>query len=54
MVKLNSIIFLGKATKSSNIKVVQVGEGADELFCGYEHWNRLLKLNKLMSMLQKI
>ena len=43
------LYFLGKATKSSNIKVVQVGEGADELFYGYEHWNRLLKLSKLMK-----
>ena len=26
------------------LKVVQVGEGADELFYGYEHWNRFVKI----------
>src|SRR6056300_1839548 len=39
------LYFLGKATKLSGIKVVQVGEGSDELFYGYDHWNRLLKLS---------
>ena len=39
------LYFLGQATKFSGIKVVQVGEGADELFYGYDHWNRLLKLS---------
>ena len=32
------LYFLGKKTRSKNIKVVQVGEGADELFYGYDHW----------------
>ena len=30
-----------------DIKVVQVGEGADELFYGYEHWLRFMKLNQI-------
>ena len=43
------LYFLGKKTKNSNIKVVQVGEGADELFYGYDHWNRYLNLNKFFK-----
>ena len=37
---------MGKSSRSSGIKVVLVGEGSDELFYGYDHWNRLLKLSK--------
>lgn len=40
------LFFLGRSTKSNSIKVVQVGEGADELFYGYEHWLRLLNLSR--------
>ena len=40
------LYFLGKSSRSSGIKVVLVGEGSDELFYGYDHWNRLLKLSK--------
>ena len=43
------LYFLGKKTKNSKIKVVQVGEGADELFYGYDHWNRYLNLNKFLK-----
>ncbi len=43
------LYFLGKKTNNSKIKVVQVGEGADELFYGYDHWNRYLKLNKFFK-----
>jgi asparagine synthase (glutamine-hydrolysing) len=28
---------------------VQVGEGADELFYGYEHWLKFIRLNKLVK-----
>ena len=31
------LYFLGKSSNENGIKVVQVGEGADELFYGYEH-----------------
>ena len=47
------LYFLGKSSKKSGIKVVQVGEGADELFYGYEHWLRLLKLNRLIRPITK-
>src|SRR6056300_683392 len=43
------LYFLGKAATSSGIKVVQVGEGSDELFYGYDHWNRLLKLSEFIK-----
>ena len=39
------LYFLGRAATSSGIKVVQVGEGSDELFYGYDHWNRLLTVS---------
>ena len=47
------LFFLGKASRQNNIKVVQVGEGADELFYGYDHWHRLLKLNKFLQPIFK-
>ena len=43
------LYFLGKSSRKNNIKVVQVGEGADELFYGYEHWLRFMKLNRLIK-----
>ena len=43
------LYFLGKSSKKNGIKVVQVGEGADELFYGYDHWLRLMKLNRYIK-----
>ena len=40
------LYFLGKMTRGNNIKVVQVGEGSDELFYGYDHWLRFMKVSK--------
>lgn len=34
--------FLAREVAASGLKVVLVGEGADELFCGYEHWRAYL------------
>ena len=45
--------FLGKSARSKGITVVQVGEGADELFYGYEHWHRYLKVNKYVKPIMK-
>ena len=42
------LYFLGKMTRENDIKVVQVGEGADELFYGYDHWLRFMKLNRYL------
>ena len=38
------LYFLGRSSRKNNIKVIQVGEGADELFYGYEHWLRFMKI----------
>lgn len=38
------------AQKEAGIKVAQVGEGADELFCGYPSWQRSLLLQKKMQI----
>ena len=35
------------------MKVVQVGEGADELFYGYDHWLRFIKLNKYIKTINQ-
>ena len=47
------LYFLGRNARSNGIKVVQVGEGADELFYGYEHWSRHIKLNKYIKPLTR-
>ena len=47
------LFFLGKAARSKGVTVVQVGEGADELFYGYNHWLRFLKVNKYFKPLFK-
>ena len=47
------LYFLGESAKSSGIKVVQVGEGADELFYGYDHWLRFIKLNRYIKPITK-
>ncbi len=33
---------IAKFAKAQGIAVCQVGEGADELFCGYPHWQKLM------------
>ncbi len=38
------------AVKQGGVKVAQVGEGADELFCGYPSWQRMLKLQALADL----
>ena len=47
------LYFLGKSSKNNGIKVVQVGEGADELFYGYDHWLRFIKLNRYVKPIVK-
>ena len=47
------LYFLGKSSNDNGIKVVQVGEGADELFYGYEHWLRFMKLNSFIKPITK-
>ena len=47
------LYFLGKSSNNNGVKVVQVGEGADELFYGYEHWLRFIKLNRFIKPITK-
>lgn len=41
--------FISKYVKSKNIKVLLVGEGADEQFCGYYHYFKSLKNSNLLK-----
>lgn len=43
------VYFLSKLARDNGTVVCQVGEGADELFCGYPGWRRLLTLQKRLS-----
>ena len=39
------IYFVSKLAKDCGTTVIQVGEGSDELFCGYRHWIDILRLH---------
>jgi len=39
------VYFVSKLAKDHGTTVCQVGEGADELFCGYRYWGMQLKAN---------
>jgi len=45
------LYFLAKLVNQQNLKVVQVGEGADELFFGYNHWLKFVNLYNLTPKL---
>ncbi len=38
---------LSQLARDAGVKVCQVGEGADELFCGYDNWHSMLRLQAL-------
>ena len=40
------LYYVSKLAKDSGTTVIQVGEGADELFGGYTHWMKLLRLQQ--------
>ena len=40
------LYFVSKLAKDSGVTVVQVGEGSDEQFCGYDSWMSYLKAHK--------
>lgn len=40
------LYFVSRLARSAGVPVCQIGEGADELFCGYPSWLRMLKLQK--------
>ncbi len=39
--------YIAQLAREDGIKVMQSGEGADELFAGYEHWRRQARYEKL-------
>jgi len=41
------VYYVSKLARENGVIVCQVGEGADELFCGYPTWRSLLKLQAL-------
>jgi len=45
------IYYVSKLAKDNGIVVCQVGEGSDELFCGYPSWKVFLRLQKLNNLL---
>ena len=40
------VYYLSRLARDNGVKAIQVGEGADELFCGYPSWNLRLKLQE--------
>jgi asparagine synthase (glutamine-hydrolysing) len=44
------VYYVAKLAKQNGVTVCQVGEGSDELFCGYPHWAMLLKLERLYHL----
>ncbi len=46
------LYYLSKLTKEKNIKMIQVGEGADEIFCGYNSF-KYIWLIKLIDLFWK-
>src|SRR5205807_806998 len=45
------VYFVSKLARDSGVIVCQVGEGSDELFCGYPYWNYSLRLQRFSSLL---
>ena len=48
------VYFVSKLAKDSGTTVCQVGEGADELFCGYPYWGLVLKANPWIKAYQQV
>jgi asparagine synthase (glutamine-hydrolysing) len=44
------VYYVAKLAKESGVTVCQVGEGSDELFCGYPHWSYVLSLERLRQV----
>lgn len=48
------VYYVSKLARDNGVIVCQVGEGSDELFCGYPHWKTILDLDRLNKMTPKI
>jgi len=45
------VYFVSKLARDNGVTVCQVGEGADELFCGYRYWKYILQIETLSQRL---
>jgi len=45
------VYYVAKLAKDNGVTVCQVGEGADELFCGYRYWKYILQMEALSQRL---
>tara|TARA_X000000950_G_scaffold288388_1_gene404862 strand:- start:992 stop:2899 length:1908 start_codon:yes stop_codon:yes gene_type:complete len=43
------IFYVSKLARENQVKVCQVGEGADEIFFGYTNWKRTLKIDSVLN-----
>jgi asparagine synthase (glutamine-hydrolysing) len=48
------VYYVAKLAKDSGVTVCQVGEGADELFCGYPSWIKFLRLNRALDLFSQL
>lgn len=48
------LYYVAKLAKDSGVTVCQVGEGSDELFCGYPHWINVLRQRPRLKLVGKI
>jgi len=48
------LYYVSKLAKDRGVTVCQVGEGSDELFCGYPHWLSMLRLERQRRTLSVI
>jgi asparagine synthase (glutamine-hydrolysing) len=44
------VYYLSKLARDTGVKVCQLGEGADELFCGYPHWLHSLDMQRASDL----
>jgi asparagine synthase (glutamine-hydrolysing) len=44
------VYYVSKLARDNGVIVCQVGEGSDELFCGYPNWRRLLRLQEYNNL----
>ena len=48
------VYFVAKLAKAHGVTVCQVGEGADELFCGYPYWGAVLKAERWSNAVSSV